>query len=84
MHRFLNKNLPKSFDNYFYKHSDIHHYNTRNAENLISVKPTSNLIKSSIKYIGPKLWNSLDSNLKTSKTAKSFKAKYKSALIATY
>ena len=84
MHRFLNKNLPKSFDNYFYKHNDIHHYNTRNAENLISVKPTSNLIKSSIKYIGPKLWNSLDSNLKTSKTAKSFKAKYKSALIATY
>ena len=84
MHRFLNNNIPKSFENYFHKHNDIHHYNTRNAENLISVKPTSNLIKNSIKYIGPKLWNSLDSNLKTSKTTKSFKVKYKTEIISNY
>ena len=84
MHRYLHNNLPKSFDNNFSIYKDIHQYNTRNADKLISVKPTSKLIKNSIKYIGPKLWNSLDSKLITANTSKIFKIKYKLALISSY
>jgi exonuclease III len=84
MFRYHTNTLPKSFSNCFKKHSDIHNYNTRHAKNYIIAKPTSNLIKNSIQYTGPKLWNSLSSNITNSKTQYSFKSRLKQDLINKY
>ena len=84
MHRYLNNNLPKSFDCFFSKYKDIHHYNTRNANNFVPIKPTLNMTKYSIKYTGPKIWNSLNLNLISSSSVQNFKANYKEHLISKY
>ena len=84
MYRFDNNTLPRSFSNYFSKHSDVHNYNTRNAHKYITSKPTTNLIKYSIKYTGPKYWNLLNVKLTQCKSIKSFKSAMKEELIKKY
>jgi len=83
MYRYNRNTLPKSFQNCFSKHSDIHSYNTRHANDYISGSPSS-LIKQSVKYTGPKLWNSLDKDITNSKTIQAFKSCYKKQLIIAY
>ena len=84
MHRHINNNLPKSFNNFFTQNKDVHKYNTRNRDNFVATKPSSELIKYSIKYSGPKIWNSLDSNLKSSNSLNLLKTSYKKYLISNY
>ena len=84
MDRYQNNNLPKSFENLFTRHKDNHNYNTRSAGNFIPIKPTSNLVKHSIQYIGPKMWNSLDPKLKMSISTKNLKINFKTHLINNY
>ena len=84
MYRHNSKTLPNSFLNFFSKHSDIHNYNTRHADNYIAISPKSNLTKQSIKYIGPKVWNSLSTNITNSKTIKAFKWSLKQQLVNKY
>jgi hypothetical protein len=84
MFRFKEHSLPNPFSNYFSKHSDIHNYNTRNAKKYITIKPITNLAKYSIKYSGPKIWNSLNTNLTESKSIYSFKSSLKQELINKY
>ena len=84
MYRFNTNTLPNSFSNFFSKHSDIHNYNTRFAKNYITAKPSSNLIKYSIKYTGPKIWNALNKTITESKSIKVFKNRFKQDLIDNY
>ena len=55
-------------------------YNTRfsSQDNLIVPKPNTELFKSSFSYSGPKLWNSLTSEIKKSNSVCEFKHSYKS------
>ena len=55
-------------------------YNTRfsSQDNLILPKPNTELYKSSFSYSGPKLWNSLTSEIKKSNSICEFKHLYKS------
>ena len=84
MYRYNNKTLPNSFSKYFSKHSDVHKYNTRNAQKYITTRPTTSLIKYSIKYTGPKTWNILKSKLTQCKSIKVFKSIMKEELIKNY
>jgi hypothetical protein len=86
MFRYNKHTLPNSFSNFFKKHSDIHNYNTRHAKNYIIASPTSNLIKYSIQYTGPKLWNNLSYNINitNSKTQHSFNSRLKHHFIDKY
>ena len=59
----LNNNLlPHKFQLLFKKVSDVHMYHTRSAtkQNLYLPKARTNFGKFNIKYIGSKIWNSLD------------------------
>ena len=78
--------LPPTFQNYF------------TALNIIYVKPTratsshnffvpffkTMKLQRSIKYLGPKIWNSLDLEIKNSKSLKTFKSRLKYLLLESY
>ena len=84
MYRYEEKTLPKSFAGFFAKNYEIHNYNTRSASNFRPIKPKLDINKYSIKYCGPKLWNSLNPDLKKSKSIKQFKCQYKNNLVSNY
>ena len=61
MFSFKNSTLPSKFNNFFLLNSQIHNYNTRNAQ--------------SFRFQGPKFYNSLNSNITSSSSSASFKRK---------
>ena len=76
--------LPNTFDNYFVKHVDVHNYHTRNANNYSLSKNKKAFSDRTIRSSGPILWNSLNENIKQSKSAMHFKNKLKAELLMAY
>ena len=74
--------LPKIFDNYFSYAKSCHSRTTRfSLNNQLTISLfKSNQTQRSIKYIGPKIWNSISHNLRIM-TFNKFKKHYKSALL---
>ena len=67
MYKFHRKLLPSIFSNYFTPFRNVHNYNTRLASKSSFVLPsarTNNRIFS-LKFQGPKTWNSIDESLKS-------------------
>ena len=59
--------LPLTFDDFFVRVNEIHHYNTRlSAKTSYSLpKVKTNYGQFNIRYNGPKIWNSLDESIKS-------------------
>ena len=74
--------LPKIFDNYFSYANACHSCTTRFSLKTCLTIPLfkSNRTQRSIKYIGPKICNSISHNLRTM-TFNKFKKHYKSVLL---
>ena len=74
--------LPKIFDNYFSYAKSCHSRTTRFSLIIHLTIPLfkNNRTQRSIKYIGPKIWNSISHNLKIM-TFNKFKKHYKSVLL---
>ena len=69
MFKYKNDLLPKSFENVFTTHRENHNYNTRNRDDFkLPLHKTANVFK-----IGPKIWNDLPINIKTSLSLSQFK-----------
>ena len=67
MYKLQTNPLPQTISDYLIKHSQVHNYPTRNAQDYSIFKAkTFSLIQ---QLTGPKLWNSLDTKLKNCKTA---------------
>ena len=66
MHKFYQQLLPSVFDNFFVDVRDLHTYNTRFAakHSYYVPKVRTNFGKFSIRFQGPKVWNSLEKNIK--------------------
>ena len=77
--------LPKIFDNYFSYAKSYHSRTTRFSLNNHLTIPLfkSNQTQRSIKYIGPKIWNSISHNLKIM-TFNKFKKNYKLVLLLNH
>ena len=70
--------LPPTFDNFFTLFSDIHGYCTRNRNHSFILPQYSNVFGSSaLKVEGVRLWNALDSEIKSKNTIKSFRKSLK-------
>ena len=65
--------LPPIFFDLFARNNQIHNYNTRSAMNYRTHTCRTNLKKFTILYQGPKIWNSLPTNIKDSLSLYSFK-----------
>ena len=67
MYKFHRKLLPSIFSNFFTPVRNVHNYNTRLASKSSFVLPSArtNYRIFSLKFQGPKTWNSIDESLKT-------------------
>ena len=67
MYKFYRKLLPSIFSNFFTPVRNVHNYNTRLASKSSFVLPSArtNYRIFSLKFQGPKTWNSIDESLKS-------------------
>ncbi len=64
MFKYVTRNLPNlllSIFNYIY---EVHKHNTRISYHIRPIWARLNILKKSMLYVGPSLWNSLDEQLK--------------------
>ena len=77
--------LPEIFETYFLSIDYAHHYNRRSKSNgnyfVNSVR--TNFGKNSIKFLGARLWNQIDSQLKLNSYYR-FKKEYTNLLLECY
>ena len=79
-----NNLTPIGFQDMFTLNSQIHRYNTRTSKSFHLLRIRTKLRQFSIKYQGPMIFNSLDSDIKEAYTYSSFSKKLKSHLISKY
>ena len=73
MFSFKNSTLPFKFNNFFLLNSQIHNYNTRNAQSFRLPLCRTNTGKFLIYFQGPNFYNSLNSDITSSPSSASFK-----------
>ena len=76
--------VPPIFDNYFILNRCVNNYETRSSNNLYVPFYHDKLSRSTIRFVGPMIWNYIDIFLKQSPFLSSFKKKFKLQLIRTY
>ena len=84
MYKYSNGQLPTAFDNIFTTRSKIHSYQTRYKENYQQTRHVTSFSDHCIRTQGPKIWNSLDTKIQTSFSAKHFRNQYKKCLLLCY
>ena len=85
MYKFHKNRLPAVFDSYFLSISKVHNYSTRLSSTHAYALPKArtNYGKFRIKFIGAKVWNALDADLKTL-SFRTFKARLKENFTLNY
>ena len=84
MYQMTHNLIPKSLANMFTKNNTIHSHSTRQATQLHIPFTRTNLAQKTIKFSGPKLWNSLADSIVKLKTLKSFKIAFKQSILKNY
>ena len=79
-----NRSLPKIFDNYYRQNSDICARSTRQSNELYTPLFRTKMGQKSLKYIGAKIWNSVNEITRKCVSLTSFKKEYTSKLISFY
>ena len=85
MFKYYNKLLPAVFDDFFVQTCKVHNYNTRlSARRTFSLpRVRTNYGKFNIRFSGAKIWNSIESDLK-SLSIGAFKARLRNNFILKY
>ena len=81
MYQFKNNKLPKIFDNFYLKNSDIHSHHTRARDHFCLINTKLNIRKFSMKYNGAKIWNSIPCEIQNAKSLGIFKSQLKKHLL---
>ena len=84
MYSFSTGNLPPKFDSFFSVNNSIHSYNKRHASFFWLPLCRTNIRQFSISFQGPRFFDTLSSEIKTTPTLMSFKHKLKDFLINNY
>ena len=80
MYKYLNEMLPTKFCSKFLCNRDVHKYDTRQSNIYHVPKPRIEIMKQSISYRGPVLWNNLPLKIQQAGTLSCFKSYLKSYL----
>ena len=72
MFQFKSGLLPRTFDNKFQLNSQVHNYDTRSSKLFRIPKIRTNICKFSLRYQGPRFYNSLSSDIQSARTMASF------------
>jgi len=85
MYDYYSNRLPWIFDNFFKRINKVHQYQTRLASNISYYLPKArtNYGKYNIRFLGAKVWNSIDDSLK-SKSRAFLKNLFKEMIISNY
>ena len=81
MYRWVNKNLPQIFKNFYQYRRDRHKHNTRNVDDLHVLYGRLHIRRFSLKQYGAKLWNSFPSYIKCSTSLPIFNQNIKNYLL---
>ena len=84
MFSYLHNLLPMFLGDCFRENCSFVPYSTRQSNHIQIPKFKYEFSRTTIRYSGPKLWNSLESEIKNCPSLSSFKRKYKSKLITSY
>ena len=84
MFKFTNNLLPSIFDSYFQYTNQIHSYRIRSSNLFRPHLFSTDLARNTIKTQGPTVWNSIDFNIRSSTSVKSFNEMYKRTLVSRY
>ena len=86
VHKVKIEAVPSQFSEYLPKVKNLHNIPTRANLNDHYFLPflRSKKLQRSIKYQGPKIWNSLDPQIRKCNSTKSFKAKLKKSFLSNY
>ena len=82
--KYLNKLLPQYFHikNYFTNWNELHNYNTRNSNSIYLPYASTNYRMFTIKYFGPRIWNTIPNNIANEDKLTRFKNKLKIYLLS--
>ena len=83
VHKQRNNKTPQIFNNLFTENKEIHTHNTRQSHNLATQIGTTQLSQKTIKYRGPRIWNSIPMKIRTLECNKNFGKKLRNHLIET-
>ena len=78
MHLYKNGLLPNSFNDMFLLNCDVHSYNTRSKNSFRLPYCRTNVRKFSLRFQGPKIFNSLSSEIQNASSTALFNSKLKS------
>ena len=81
MYTYKNGQLPESFKNMFFTGREIHNYNTRNKNFFRLSSCRTNVRKFSLRFQGPKIFNSINAKIKNSLSLREFSSKLKSTFL---
>jgi hypothetical protein len=84
MYKAINNQLPHFFKGYFKLNKDVHHYHTRQFQNIHITNARTLKRKFSVKSHGPSVWNSLPNFLKDKPSFNTFRNSYKEHLLSQY
>ena len=83
MYRCLHNLLPAYFCDMFTINANIHLHNTRQKNNLHIVSHRLNTRKFTIRFQGPLIWNSINTDIRNSNSLFTFKKKLKASFLST-
>ena len=84
MFSYIHSLLPPPFLDLFTRNNNFHNYNTRTASNYRPYIRRTNIKQLTILYQGPKVWNSLPTDITSSESRLSFRKKILTFLINQY
>ena len=84
MFSYIHSLLPPPFLHLFNRNNNFHNYNTRTASNYRPHICRTDIKQFTILYQGPKVWNSLPTDITSSESRLSFKKKIRNLLINQY
>ena len=84
MFKCMNNRAPSYLANMFQKRSQIHSYNTRNANNLNPPKCRTALAQQSFSYRGVAVWNSLPTEIRNLSSLNTFKRSMRNFLLSSW
>ena len=73
--------LPDAFSEMFLLTNQIHHYNTRNSNSFYLFSCRTNIRQFAIRFQGPKLFNSFNTEIQNADSFSQFKSKLKTFLL---
>ena len=84
MFKFTHNLLPRIFSSYFTSVQNTHTYSTRSRNNLFLPFTRTSFSINTLRYYGPRLWNSINEQVKAQTSVARFKSTFKGILISHY